>query len=141
MSLKLPRKEAESMINFMLANGYLETVGEQYPVVRVTNLGWDVLDGKKKVLRRGEPKIDEVKANLSPDAKLFNALKAKRLILAKEQGVPAFMIFNDHTLHEMAKIKPRTPAEMLEVSGVGQAKLHNYGGEMLEVINDFASED
>lgn len=140
-SLKLPRKEAESMINFMLANGYLETVGEQYPVVRVTNLGWDVLDGKKKVLRRGEPKIDEVKANLSPDAKLFNALKAKRLILAKEQGVPAFMIFNDHTLHEMAKIKPRTPAEMLEVSGVGQAKLHNYGGEMLEVINEFVSED
>ncbi len=57
--------------------------------------------------------------------------------LAREQKVPAFMIFSDRSLHDMAKIKPQNNEEFLEVSGVGQAKMEKYGSTMIKVIKEF----
>ena len=54
--------------------------------------------------------------------------------LAKQQKVPAFMIFSDRSLHDMAQIKPQNESEFLEVSGVGQAKMKKYGQAMMEII-------
>ena len=65
------------------------------------------------------------------------ALRKKRMELARKQRVPAFMIFSDRSLHDMAKIKPQNEAEFLEVSGVGQAKMQKYGATMIQVIKSF----
>lgn len=139
-SLKMRQNEAVSLINFLIANGFLQLDGDEYPLVHVTNNGWDVLDGKKKVLRRSEPKPVVSTYNEGNETDLYQALKAKRLELAHEQHVPAFMIFSDRALRDMANKLPQNDSEFLEVSGVGQAKMQKYGQTMMKVIKDFKEE-
>ena len=70
----------------------------------------------------------------SVDGDLLTLLKSLRLHLARENGVPAYLIFNDATLLEMAARKPRNEAELLQVSGVGPAKLEKYGAAFLKLF-------
>lgn len=65
---------------------------------------------------------------------LFEKLRQKRLALAKEERVPPYIVFSDKTLIDMCLKHPRTPEEMLEVSGVGASKLEKYGEAFLQVI-------
>lgn len=136
-SLKKPQNEVISLINYLIANDYLELTGAQYPVVHVTNRGWDVLDGKKQVFR----KIDKKPVNYvsADESDVFVALRKTRLEIAHEQGVPAFMIFSDKSLRDMAEKMPQNASEMLEVSGVGQTKLERYGKQMIETIKEFST--
>src|SRR6185436_12157080 len=68
------------------------------------------------------------------DARLFASLKALRSSIAREEKVPSYVVFTDRTLAEFAAQKPRTPASLLEVRGVGQAKLDKYGERFLAAI-------
>jgi ATP-dependent DNA helicase RecQ len=68
------------------------------------------------------------------DAPLLSALKAKRRAFAEAAKAPAYVIFNDRTLIEMAEKRPRTLDEMARISGVGAKKLERYGAAFLEVI-------
>jgi ATP-dependent DNA helicase RecQ len=68
------------------------------------------------------------------DGELWEALRECRKRLADEGNVPPYVIFHDATLSEMAASKPQTPAALLEISGVGQAKLERYGPAFLEVV-------
>jgi len=67
---------------------------------------------------------------------LWLALKAKRLELAREQGVPPYVIFHDSTLLDMHSRLPKTLTQMEQVRGIGQAKLEKYGGVFLQVVDD-----
>ena len=69
------------------------------------------------------------------DQALFDALKRRRLELAKERGVPAYLVFADKSLIEMARRKPRTEADMRAVHGMGDVKLAQYGRLFLEVVS------
>ena len=69
-------------------------------------------------------------------AKLLNALYAVRKRLAGKQNLPAFMVFNDATLREMAEKKPMSIDELLNISGVGEKKAARYGNAFLRVIED-----
>jgi ATP-dependent DNA helicase RecQ len=73
-------------------------------------------------------------ATADADPALFEALKRRRLALAKDRGVPAYLVFADKSLIDMARRKPRTPADMSQVHGMGQVKLAQYGHIFLEVI-------
>lgn len=70
-------------------------------------------------------------------SRLFEELRALRKRLADEEGKPAYIIFNDRTLMELAERRPLGPEEMLEVSGVGPVKFERYGAAFLEAIRDF----
>ena len=70
---------------------------------------------------------------------LWQALKAKRTELAREQGVPPYVIFHDSTLLEILNRRPGSLREMGEISGVGQAKLAKYGDEFLQVLENEAN--
>lgn len=87
---------------------------------------------KIKVERVAKPTTSSPPINT--DQSLLATLKAKRQELAKAQNVPAYVIFHDKTLMEMAQVKPQSLAEMLQISGVGEAKLQRYGQELLDVI-------
>src|SRR4051812_3030982 len=67
----------------------------------------------------------------APADPLFDALREARRALAAESGVPAYVIFHDSTLREIAAARPRNLAELAEVNGVGEAKLARYGDAML----------
>ncbi len=137
---KMSKQAAASLIDYLVATGVLETAGAQYPVLRIVQAGWKVLDGEKKVTRRQEEAPSRANTQLaeSPDvAALFEKLRQKRRELADEQGVPPFMVFSDRTLHEMAQSKPQTQRDFLLVNGVGQRKLEQYGETMMDVIGEY----
>ena len=74
------------------------------------------------------------------DAVLFQALRERRMEIAKTQNLPPYVIFHDKTLIELAGARPASRAEMARVPGVGEAKLDRYGPAFLEVIAGFVSE-
>jgi ATP-dependent DNA helicase RecQ len=113
---------------------------------------WQITDDGRRVLC-GERAVELRKETLKPvprreragaqaaalptadaDPALFEALKKRRLELAREQFVPAYVVFADRSLLDMARRKPTTTAEMSEVHGVGEAKLRQYGEVFLDVI-------
>ncbi len=73
-------------------------------------------------------------ADRSPSHPLFQRLRTLRKRLADEQGVPAYIVFSDQVLWEMVETRPRTLAEMLDVSGIGPAKLERYGPAFLDAL-------
>jgi ATP-dependent DNA helicase RecQ len=75
------------------------------------------------------------------DEDLYQALKALRRTLADQQGVPAYVIFHDRTLQEMARLRPKRLDDLRLVSGVGEQKLKHYGEVFLKIINDHALPD
>jgi ATP-dependent DNA helicase RecQ len=90
----------------------------------------DVLTARPKRERRAAPTADEA------DGDLLGALKALRGAMARAQNQPAYVIFPDRTLIEMAKERPRTLDDLAAVHGVGAAKLQKYGAAFLAVIRD-----
>ena len=85
-----------------------------------------------------QPKVREMVSE--EDAPLLSALKAKRRALAEAASLPAYIIFTDRTLIEMAETKPATLDAMARIGGVGAKKLESYGREFLAVVTG-ASED
>lgn len=144
-SLKIGKSRVINLINYLISHNYLQLTDSQYPVVHVTNLGWDVLDNKKRVTQKISKKIEKLSQTYNQIPKeendLFVRLKEVRLDLAKKQGIPAFYIFSDKSLREMALQKPKTQAEFLNISEVGQAKLKSYGQIMLAAIKNYLKED
>jgi ATP-dependent DNA helicase RecQ len=69
-----------------------------------------------------------------PADPLFDALREARRVLAAEAGVPAYVIFHDSTLREIAAAQPASLAELARVNGVGRAKLERYGDAMLAAV-------
>jgi superfamily II DNA helicase RecQ len=70
----------------------------------------------------------------SADPTMLNALKAWRLQRARRDEVPAYVVFHDATLEEIARRRPRELWQLAKVSGVGPAKLERYGSELLETL-------
>ncbi|MBL4918063.1 DNA helicase RecQ [Szabonella alba] len=117
---------------------------ERHGALRMTEAARPILRGEEPVtLRRdtvetARPRV-AVKALVSDeDAPLMSALKAKRRALAEGAGVPAYVIFPDRTLIEMAETRPRDLDGMARINGVGAKKLDSYGRAFLEVINGTA---
>ncbi|HEY7797266.1 MAG TPA: HRDC domain-containing protein, partial [Hyphomonadaceae bacterium] len=98
-----------------------------------------VLRGERKItLRRDQTKkqVRAKKAGEMPASAqgLFDDLRAERARIAREQGVPPYVVFHDSTLRAMAAAQPKSLDEMAEVPGVGQAKLARYGERFLKAI-------
>jgi len=141
-----------SVYRQLVAAGYINVDMEAYGGLKLTEAARPVLKGEQEVwLRRdAEPakrksskaergsRLREAFAGANEDP-LWQALKAKRMELAREQGVPPYVIFHDSTLLEILNHKPQTLDEMGRISGVGQAKLAKYGDAFLQVVEDVAN--
>lgn len=141
-----------SVYRQLVASGLLESDIEAYGGLKLTEAARPVLRGEQSVWLRRDADPAKRKAQRAEctaksrepfaetnDDPLWLALKAKRLALAREQGVPPYVIFHDSTLLEILNRRPATRNEMAQVSGVGQAKLARYGEEFLGVLKDFVS--
>lgn len=146
----LSQAQWSSVYRQLIAAGLLEADMTAYGGLKLTVAARPVLKGEQAVwLRRdAEPANNISKAERSARAKeafaganddpLWQALKAKRLALAKAQGVPPYVIFHDATLLEIHNRKPQTLDELGQISGIGQAKLQKYGDAFLEVLEEMA---
>lgn len=92
--------------------------------------------GKEKLEKQSKSKVISTITS-DGDQKLFNALKAKRLELAKSQNVPPYVIFHDKTLAEFAVQKPKNNDSLSQISGVGEKKIELYGEVFLGVIDEY----
>lgn len=124
----------------LLGQGFLEKYGE-YNTLRIPPKGWELLRGNEPVSlvksTRKAPKATqrELASWDGVDKELYGKLKECRRQIASQAGLPAFVIFGDASLRDMAKRRPQTAEEFLRIHGVGEAKLGKYGEVFLEVLN------
>lgn len=144
----LAEAEWRGVVRQLLAQGLLAVEGE-YGTLVLTDESATVLGRERDVLLRKEPKKPTSRSSSSaggakgkaaaadlPESAVpvFEALRAWRGATAKEQGVPAYVIFHDATLREIATLHPSSLAELGGVSGLGEKKLATYGEGVLEVL-------
>lgn len=127
----MTEKTIMDLIQLLAADGYLALTGGQYPVVRLLPNSIDVLRGRAKVYRR----THQVKRQMQAGDTLFNELRALRKQIAEREGIPPYMVFSDSSLREMAIVQPSNLHELLQIKGVGERKLDQYGQEFLQVLN------
>ncbi|MEU7628620.1 DNA helicase RecQ [Nocardia sp. NPDC049220] len=137
--------EWRSVVRQLLAGGLLAVHGD-YGVLTLTEASSEVLfDGRAVPLRREPERAAKPAraakagksgaADLAPvDVPMFEQLREWRAATAKEQGVPAYVVFHDATLREIAARKPASLADLSSVGGVGENKLAKYGEQVLEVL-------
>ncbi|TPN89090.1 DNA helicase RecQ [Aquimarina algicola] len=126
--------------------GYLEIAFHQNNKLKLTPIAKKVLfEGEKVSLahlkafeKTKESIIKPIDKGTAPD--LFERLRQLRLQLAKEEGIPAYQIFNDATLKEMEKFRPMSDDEFIQINGVGRQKMQNYGYQFIKAIIEFSNE-
>lgn len=123
--------------------GFLEQTGE-FRTLRLTDEGLEMLLQRKQVMgvvqeaqrvKKEGKRHDELAYNRA----LFDILRQKRKELADDAGVPPYVIFSDRTLTEMAAYYPQSTESLLNISGVGQVKLRQYGEIFLDVVKHFCA--
>ncbi len=118
-------------------HGALVMTDRALPILR----GEETIKLRKDIMTRAADRRPAVKALVSDDdAPMLSALKARRTALAREAGLPPYMIFNDRTLVEMAEKRPQTLDQLMGISGVGAKKLDSYGTAFLEVLTGTVEE-
>ena len=147
------KKEWRSLIRQMVATGFLRLDIAGYGGLGITDKGRDLLRGKgvfryredtvaaRPLAPSRETRGKEPEHPLTGDqTTLLGVLKVLRLELAKERGVPAYVVFPDRTLIDMARRRPRTREEFAEVNGVGAAKLEQFASLFLAAIDGARSD-
>ena len=119
---------------------------KKYGAYQITESGLKILKGeltfkyksiniKDIVPKKQYKKADNINVE-DKELPLLQKLKDLRLKLAKEQNVPAFVVFPDQTLHHMIEIKPKTIEEMKQIVGIGPSKIEKYGAVFLQMLNN-----
>jgi ATP-dependent DNA helicase RecQ len=148
----ISQQQWSSIFRQLVAGGFLESDIAAFGGLKLTEAARPVLKNESEVwLRRDAEVIGKTKtskAQRSSNAKaayngladdpLWLALKAKRLALAREQGVPPYVIFHDTTLLEILNVRPQSLVELSRIIGVGRAKLDRYGDDFLQVLEEIS---
>ncbi|WP_439153769.1 DNA helicase RecQ [Yoonia sp.] len=135
------KRQWQAIFRQMMGHDLLRPDPDRHGALRMTEAARPILRGeatielRRDTIRAARGTGPKVRMQVSDeDAPLLSALKAKRRFLAEQVNAPAYIIFNDRTLIEMAERKPRTLDEMANIGGVGAKKLESYGRAFLEVI-------
>jgi len=138
---ELSEQEWRGVVRQLLAQGLLGVAADGYGTLVITDSSASVLDGSRTVLLRRETarptRAAKSKAGveLPVEARpLFERLREWRAGVAREQGVPAYIVFGDATLRGIALTRPSSLEQLGTISGVGEKKLESYGEGVLEVV-------
>ena len=139
----------EAVFRQLIHNGLMFQDVANYSVLRLTSAARPVLRGeaeitlaKPRLQRKAKRAKGRKRRSSGPvfddyDEALFETLRGLRATLAKDAGVPAFVVFGDKTLMHMAQAHPASPEALLEIHGVGEAKLEKYGEAFLDAISAY----
>jgi len=134
------KKLVRDWIEQLVGQGYLEKRGE-YSTLSITERGWNAIRGDEtpRLLKpAGKPRTRTIEDSWDGvDRGLFDTLRVLRRKIAGTRSVPAYIVFGDAGLRDMARRRPSTLEEFLEVSGVGQAKARQYGDEFVATISEY----
>jgi len=138
-------KQLREIIDYMILSDYLLKTDDEYPVVKMGIRAKEILHNGESVYMKlskeaEKPLVAERKGTVVPvNRDLYTFLVNLRATIAKEQGVPAYIIFHNSTLTDMCMKLPKTSEELLNVAGVGKAKANQYGERFLQAIAEFLS--
>jgi ATP-dependent DNA helicase RecQ len=146
------KQEWQSVFRQLVAQNLLKVDMVGHGGIKITKQGFEFLKEKRTIelgkyvkIKTSKEKLKsnktdkekikiDLELNTDQENDLFKILKEKRLEIAKEQNLPPYVIFHDKSLIEMVKIKPQSLDQMLDISGVGQAKIDRYGQVFLDII-------
>jgi len=141
---ELTDREWVSVFRQLASMGYLNVDMERYGSLKLTPESPDVMKGNVNILLRKDNLAGKKKSAVkgsratvlsdSRSASIFEALRVRRMELAKELGVPPYVIFHDSTLMAMAQSPPKSIDDMKNITGVGEHKLAKYGEVFLKVL-------
>ncbi len=147
------RARINSLIEALVQGGYLSRSDDEYRLISVTAKGDLAVKNREKITERipiGQdlPTEQTITNRIKPekaiseiaDKGLFDKLRELRADIAKKKGLPAYMIFSNVTLEDMAAKKPCSEEEFLEVNGVGAAKLREYGNVFIGAVKEYCGE-
>jgi ATP-dependent DNA helicase RecQ len=148
---ELDKRQWRSVFRQLVAQGHLDVDVAGHGGLRFGETATLVLRGQTAVAFREDPTIAprqrrsrktaaEAPVPTGPDEALWQALRARRLALAKEQGLPPYVIFHDATLQEMVRRRPHDRLEFARIPGVGRSKLERYGDIFLAVIAEVGAQ-
>ena len=136
----MTQKEVRDRVRFLIDEGVLALSSGPYPVVLLGEKAGDMVPGGSPLYMRTVKEEGPAARRPVPEeldaaqAELFQRLRVLRAQLARRQGIPAYAVFSDKTLRELAVVRPRTIEELKAVSGIGAAKAGKYGKRFLEEI-------
>ena len=141
------RMKIREYIDVLVEQGYLVQTTGSFPVLQTTNRAWEVLRGGTRVSYARREELAEPtprrrmpeRRTVAPEDSLFEALRRLRAELAKAEGVPAYVVFSNATLADMAVKRPADMVDFLDVSGVGEYKAARYGRAFLKAIQNWES--
>jgi len=143
-----------ALLDSLIRAGCIAVGGDRFPTLSITDLGREVMLKQKTIpltmpaieahvpSRKSERKKPAGTASAIPadyNTAVFEALKKWRRETSTRMGVPAYVVFPDKTLQELARLLPEAPADLLNVRGIGPAKAQRFGEEALAVIADARS--
>ncbi len=133
-------------IEQLVGQGYLRKEGE-YDLLQITETGLQLLKGNAspRLLQAAAPAAKQRRAATADDWEgvdrgLFDKLRAMRGEIAAERGVPAYVVFGDTALRDMARLRPSSPEGFAEVKGVGAKKLHDFGAKFVKAISAYCEQ-
>ncbi len=147
----VPARDWKDYILQMIQLGYIEIAYDENLHLKITSLGehvlYENLKAELNVINREDlskkARKERIRKSLEQDSifidnkVLFERLRNLRLLLARQQGVPPYVVFQDKTLLELSKVQPVTIDQFKQVFGVGNRKCQNYGNAFLDVIRDY----
>jgi len=130
------------LLRQLIALNLVEVDYARFNVLRLTEASRAVLKGEQRIELRhyvaaaaGKPKKAKAAAVSPPaDGALFDRLRGWRASVAKEHGVPAYVVFHDNTLHAIAQAQPQSLDQLRSISGIGEKKLERYGAQILALV-------
>ena len=136
------KEEWRQYLNDLIVMGYLHQEEGQYPVLKLTERSKAVLKGEEKVMLVKSVTRKEVEHKEQPyEVELLSLLKILRNRLAEQAQVPAYIIFSDTTLIELAAYLPQNMSELEKISGFGEIKLQRYGKVFLDEVLNYSKKN
>lgn len=146
---KIPVYRLRQIVNYLQVEGYIRLTNDEYMLVKLTEKARGILEEKDTLIMKmakeqekrekkesGQKKKSAGSGQLNPeDEQMFERLRLLRTEIARKEKVPPYIVFSDKSLIHMCILKPKTKAEMLKVSGVGEFKFEKYGEAFLEKIS------
>ncbi|WP_251860034.1 DNA helicase RecQ [Clostridium sp. Marseille-Q2269] len=131
------QKDIVAIMNKLIADDYMITTDDKFPVVRLRPKAYDVLKGKEVVFI----KVSKIEKKVKVDNELLDKLKQLRKQISQEESVPPFMIFPDATLKELSEYMPTKDEELLKIKGIGERKAKVYGERFIKAIEEYMDEN
>lgn len=137
----LSKEEWARLAHELRIGGYVRATEDGFNVLKVTERGHGVLFNNDRVVMNVPTAMHaELPGRADTDDALFQQLRALRKRLADDRGVPPYVIFHDSSLREMADRQPANSTLLLQVQGVGQKKVSDFGDAFLACIRDYAKQ-